>query len=127
MAKIVIVDDEPDLRSLIRMSLEINDHEFFEACDAQTGLMLIESVNPDLILLDVMMPGEINGFILCDMLKSSTKFENTPIIFLTGADSDDDKKTGIQSGANHYLVKPFLPQQLVDLSEALLKKAEEGS
>lgn len=122
MAKIVIVDDEPDLRALIRMSLEINNHEFFEACDAQTGLQLIESVDPDLILLDVMMPGEINGFILCDILKSSSKFENTPIIFITGADSDEDRITGKLSGANNYLIKPFQPQELVDLSEALLKK-----
>lgn len=122
MAKIVIVDDEPDLRTLIRMSLEINQHEFYEACDAQTGLQLIESVNPDLILLDVMMPGEINGFILCDILKSSSEFEDTPIIFITGADSDEDRVTGRLSGANHYLVKPFEPQELVELSESLLQK-----
>ena len=122
MAKIVIVDDEPDLRSLIKMTLEINNHEFFEACDAQTGLALIESVEPDLILLDVMMPGEFDGIALCDILKSSSRFESTPIIFLTGADSDDDKKEALQAGANHYITKPFLPQQLVDLSEALLIK-----
>lgn len=120
MAKVVIVDDEPDLRALIRMTLEINNHEFYEACDAPTGLALIESVDPDLILLDVMMPGEFDGIALCDILKSSSKFEDTPIIFLTGADSDQDKREGLQSGASHYLIKPFMPQQLVDLSEELL-------
>lgn len=120
MARIVIIDDEPDIRQLIRMSLEVNQHEFFEACDAQTGLRLIESVVPDLILLDVMMPGEINGFILCDILKSSSQLDHIPIIFLTGADSDNDRRAGLQSGADHYLVKPFLPQQLIDLSETAL-------
>lgn len=123
MARIVIIDDEPDIRLLIRMTLEINRHIFFEACDAQTGLKLIESVEPDLILLDVMMPGEINGFILCDILKSSGRFEQTPVIFLTGADSEDDRKVGLQSGASHYLIKPFLPQQLIELSESLLSQA----
>lgn len=127
MARIVIVDDEPDMRALIRMSLEIDDHEFFEACDAQTGLQLIESVDPDLIVLDVMMPGEINGLILCDILKSSSRFEDTPIIFLTGADSDDDRKAGLKSGASHYLIKPFLPEELVDLSKALLHNKKPAS
>lgn len=119
-SKIVIVEDQPEIRLLLRMTLEINDYEIFEAGDAQMGLHLIERVEPDLILLDVMMPGEINGFILCEMLKSTSWSENIPIIFLTGADSDEDRKAGLQSGASHYLVKPFLPEKVVSLCEEIL-------
>lgn len=120
--KIVIVEDQPEIRLLLRMTLQINNYEIFEASDGQMGLHLIEKVEPDLILLDVMMPGDINGFILCEMLKSTSWSENIPIIFLTGADSDEDRKAGLQSGANHYLVKPFLPEKLVSLCEEALGK-----
>lgn len=120
--KIVIVEDQPEIRLLLRMTLEINAYEIFEASDAQMGLHLIEKTEPDLIILDVMMPGEVNGFMLCDMLKSSSRFESTPIIFLTGADSDEDRKVGLQSGANYYLVKPFLPEKLVSLCEKVLSR-----
>ncbi len=120
--KVVIIEDQPEIRLLIKLTLEINGYEFFEACDANMGMLLIEKVKPDLILLDVMMPGEINGLILCDILKSTEEYADIPIIFLTGADSSEDRKNGLQSGASYYLIKPFLPQQLIDLSEELLQR-----
>jgi len=120
--KVVIIEDQPEIRLLIKLTLEINEYEFFEACDASMGMQLIEKVKPDLILLDVMMPGEINGLILCDILKSTEEYTDIPIIFLTGADSSEDRKNGLQSGASYYLIKPFLPQQLIDLSEELLQR-----
>ena len=123
MAKIVIVDDEPDLRALIRMSLEIDDHEFFEACDAQTGLQLIESVNPDLILLDVDMP-DMDGREACRLIRKAGV--STPVIMLTGQSSDSDAILGLDSGANDYVTKPFRFAVLLARIRAHLRSHEQS-
>lgn len=119
--KVVIVEDQPEIRLLIKLTLDSERYEFFEASDALMGHSLIEKVMPDLILLDVMMPGELDGLMLCDMLKSTDKYAHIPIIFLTGADSSEDHDTAMQSGASYYLLKPFLPQQLVELTDLIIK------
>lgn len=119
--KIVIVEDQPSLRNLIKMSLEIRErYEIHEAGDAQMGMMVIESVEPDLVFLDVMMPGEFDGFMLCDILKSTDKFRDVNIVILTALGSEDNRTTGMLAGANHYLVKPFLPDDLLKLTDKIL-------
>jgi two-component system phosphate regulon response regulator PhoB len=121
--KVVIVEDQPEIRLLIKLTLDSNRYDFFEASDAQMGFNLVEKVMPDLILLDVMMPGEIDGLMLCDMLKSTDEYAHIPIIFLTGADSSEDHSAAMKSGASYYLLKPFLPQQLVELTDLIIKLA----
>lgn len=119
--KIVIVEDQPSLRNLIKMSLDIREHyEIHEAGDAQMGMKLIEAVQPDLVFLDVMMPGEFDGFMLCDILKSTDQYRDVHIVILTALGSNADRKSGMLSGADHYLVKPFMPDDLLQLTDNIL-------
>jgi len=120
MAKIVIVDDEPDLRALIRMSLEINNHEFFEACDAQTGLQLIESVDPDLILLDVMMP-DMSGAEVAEELLLDDRTKNIPIVFITALVKKNEVKNDSGTvGGREFMAKPVSKEELINRIETTL-------
>ena len=117
MKKILIVDDEEKIRELIRINLEIVGYECYEASDGNKALEAIESFKPDLVLLDVMLPG-LSGFeIVDDFVK-----KNIPIIFLTAKDSTIDKVKGLKLGADDYITKPFNNIELIARIETVLRR-----
>ena len=120
LKKILIIEDQPDIRKLVRMTLDFNDYEIHETADAETGLRMVAEVRPDLVLLDIMMPGKMDGLALCRLLKSSTEHGNISVILLTARGQQADKQAGMEAGADDYLVKPFSPLKLIELVEAFI-------
>ncbi|MGL4336267.1 MAG: response regulator transcription factor [Turicibacter sp.] len=107
--KILVVDDEQHIVDFITMGLEMEGYEVICAYDGITGIELAKSLQPDLIILDVMLPG-LNGFLVCEKIKES---QDIPIIMLTAKDEVDHKVTGLNLGANDYMVKPFHFKELL--------------
>lgn len=114
MKKILIVDDHAQIRRLIRMTLEFEDYEIGEASDGESALQLAAAQQPDLMLLDVMMPGPIDGLELCKRLRLAFPASGLRIIMLSARGHAHDREAGLQAGADTYLVKPFSPLQLID-------------
>lgn len=112
--KILIIEDEPDAATLLKMHLEKHGYEVLSAGDGKEGYRLARTRAPDLILLDLMIPG-MDGFWVCSMIKSDKKFSGIAIIALTGRSSADDMNTAKKCGVNDYVVKPF------EFSELLAK------
>jgi len=112
MKNILIVDDHADIRRLIRMTLEFEDYEIREAANGEAALALAAQREPDLVLLDVMMPGTINGLDVCRTLRSAGRAPK--VIILSARGQAGDREAGLQAGADAYLVKPFSPLQLID-------------
>ncbi|MDD5225996.1 MAG: response regulator [Candidatus Omnitrophica bacterium] len=104
--KILVVDDEPDIQTIVGGRLTALGFEVLMAKDGQEGLNLARKESPDVILLDLMLP-KLDGFKVCRMLKFDKAFENIPIIIFSAKGSDADKKLATQSGADAYMVKPF--------------------
>jgi DNA-binding response OmpR family regulator len=114
MKKILIVDDHADIRRLIRMTLEFEDYDVREAADGEAALALAREFQPDLVLLDVMMPGAINGLDVCRQLRAERGTGVGPrVIMLSARGQASDREAGLQAGADTYLVKPFSPLQLI--------------
>ena len=124
LKKILIIEDQPDIRRLLKMTMDFSNYEVHEASEADSGFGMIKAIKPDLILLDIMMPGEVNGLQLCTMLKSSESFQHIPIVLLTARGQLVDRQAGLAAGANEYLVKPFSPIKLIETVESLLLKAK---
>lgn len=115
MKKILIVEDHADIRRLIRMTLEFEDYEICEAHDGESALAMAQELSPDLVLLDVMMPGAVNGLEVCRRLSTGSAPNARPrIIMLSARGQSDDRDAGLKAGADMYLVKPFSPLQLID-------------
>lgn len=112
MKKILLVDDHADIRRLIRITLGKN-FEVFEAEDGTTGLAMAREKRPDLVVLDVMMPSELNGLQVLDALKSDPQLSATPVIMVTARGQAQDYEDGMRRGADAYFIKPFSPLQLV--------------
>ena len=119
MKKILIVEDQPDIRKLIRMTLEFEDYEIHEAADGAFGLRMASAIGPDLMLLDVMMPGELDGYQVCARIKKNAALKHTQVVLLTARGQQSDLEEGRKAGANAYLVKPFSPLELMDKVEEL--------
>lgn len=114
MKKILIVDDHADIRKLIRMTLEFEDFEVKEASTGNTALQLVHEWQPDLVLMDVMMPGSLSGLEVCARLKSDPALADLRIILLSARGQARDREAGMRAGADAYMVKPFSPLQLID-------------
>ncbi|MDX2177925.1 MAG: response regulator [Candidatus Sumerlaeia bacterium] len=110
MWRILTVDDEPDVRAIIVASLR-NHYEVFEAQDGLDALEKIKRVEPDFVIMDVMMP-LMNGFEACDAIRKDPVFRALPVMFLTALGTKEDMKKGYGVGANLYLTKPFDPARL---------------
>ncbi|MBP6764179.1 MAG: response regulator [Rubrivivax sp.] len=123
MKRVLIVEDQPDIRKLIRMTLEFEAYEIHEAADGAFGLNLARATRPDIVLLDVMMPGELDGLQVCHRLKNDPDTRHIKVVLLTARGQARDREAGQQAGADEYLVKPFSPLQLIDTIERLLQTA----
>lgn len=124
MPKILIADDEPSLRLLVRATLGVNkSYELIEASDGNESLSKAQSEMPDLLLLDVMMPG-LSGFEVCERLKNDPKTKKIIIIMLTAKGQQSDRDWAISVGTDYFLTKPFSPMELFNLIEKILNKAK---
>lgn len=112
--RILIVDDQGELRKLVRMTLDFGDYELHEAENGKRALELTKVLQPDLIILDVMMPGEFDGFQVCEKLQQDSIEKIPYVILLTARGQITDIEEGIRVGADDYLVKPFSPLELID-------------
>ncbi|MFA5507209.1 MAG: response regulator [Vulcanimicrobiota bacterium] len=125
-AKVLVVDDEPNvLRSLVQY-LTIEEFTVETASNGQEALEKVDSFNPELILLDVMMPG-MDGFEVLDKVKEKPGHSDTPVIMLTAKDQSSDVLKGYQSGATSYLVKPFNLDELVETINQTLERSKSKS
>ena len=120
---ILIIDDEPAIRDMLRVALEMADYRCFEAENAQQGHALVIDEKPDLILLDWMMPGT-SGIELARRLKRDEITAKTPIIMLTAKGEEDNKIQGLETGADDYITKPFSPRELIARLKAVLRRIE---
>lgn len=111
---ILIVDDNSELRELVRLTLEYSDYALHEAENADEALLMIKEIHPEVILLDIMMPGEMDGLELCRLIKSHPKMKAIRVILLTAKGQQPDLKLGGEAGADAYFVKPFSPMSLLD-------------
>lgn len=111
--KILIVDDETELLKAISIRLKASGYEVLTAQDGQEGLEKARNSNPDLIILDVLMP-RLDGYEVCRLLKFDEKHSLIPVIMLTAKTQEVDKAMGKKVGANDYLTKPFETQDLID-------------
>jgi DNA-binding response OmpR family regulator len=123
MKQILIIEDQADIRRLIRWTLEFEDYEIHEANNGPAGLTLAKSLKPDLVLLDVMMPGGLDGFQVCEQIKADAELAQTPVVILTARSQERDRQAGERAGADAFLAKPFSPMQLVETVSTILSKA----
>lgn len=125
--KVLIVEDQPDIRSLIRATLEFEAFEITEAEDGRGGLDKFVAVRPSIVLLDVMMPGELDGLQVCERIKQSPNGKDVTVILLTARGQKTDIELGAKAGADAYLVKPFSPLELIDTIEAKVAAAAKAA
>lgn len=117
--RVLIVDDEKDLVKMVALQLEASGYEVISAYDGQEGLNKAREENPDLIILDLMLP-RLDGYKVCRMLKFDDKYKNIPIVIFTGRAQEEDEKLGYETGANAYIVKPFRLNTLLDKIDELV-------
>ena len=125
MAKntIMVVDDEPDIRQLVKFNLEKEGFDVVSVADGESALEEVRNHYPDLIILDVMLPG-IDGIEVCFKLKSDPAFKAIPIVMLSAKSDESDQLVGLKIGADDYLVKPFSPKVLVAKISAIIRRSE---
>ena len=123
MKRVLIVEDQAEIRKLIRMTLEFEDYDIHEAANGPDGLRMAQDIHPDLVLLDIMMPGELDGLQVCQLLKSDAALKATKVVLLTARSQARDRAAGRAAGANDYLVKPFSPLQLIEVIERHVRAA----
>ncbi|MBI2854894.1 MAG: response regulator [Chloroflexi bacterium] len=116
--KVLLVDDDPRTRNLLAMSLG-NRFSLLEAADGRQALEVARSEKPDLVLLDIAMPGN-NGLEVCRLLKQGPETSNIVVVMLTGRDTAEDKEQAMEVGATDYVTKPFSPRALLDKVVELL-------
>lgn len=121
--KILVVEDEPDIRKLIHYNLAQEHHQVVEAEDGERALRLLQREKPDLIILDLLLPG-MSGLELCRALRGRPDTARFPILMLTAKAGEADRVVGLEMGADDYLTKPFSPREMVARVKALLRRSE---
>lgn len=119
--KVLVVEDDPDIRELISFNLVREGYEIHPASSGDRGLTLAQALEPDIILLDVMLPG-LDGFEVCRRLRASSQTQGVPIIMLTARSEDADIITGLEVGADDYITKPFSPKVLSARIRTVLRR-----
>lgn len=121
MAKILIAEDEPDIRDLITFTLRYAGHEVFAVVNGEEAVKSAGQVMPDLILMDVRMP-RMTGYEACAILKKDPELSKIPVVFLSAKGQDSEIRTGLEAGAEEYFLKPFAPSELTEKVRELLEK-----
>lgn len=118
---VLVVDDESDIRELVRYNLEMRGYRVEEAADGEIALEMAKMLQPAIIILDLMLP-KIGGLEVCRILKTDSATKGIPIIMLTALGSEVDKIVGLELGADDYVTKPFSPRELVARIGAVLRR-----
>lgn len=124
MRRILIADDEHNIRHILDFSLHVEGFDVLAAQDGEEALALAASELPDLVIMDVMMPG-CGGIEACRRLKQNPRTKQIPVILLTARSSREDREAGEAAGAAEYITKPFSPQKVIDLIQSILGVAHE--
>lgn len=119
--KILVVDDEPHLLLLMEARLKASGYEVLTAADGQTALEMAKKQNPDLMILDLMLP-KMDGYKVCALLKKDMRYSRIPIILFSARAQQEDMKMGEEAGADAYITKPFEPKRLLAKMEELISK-----
>lgn len=119
------MDDEENILRLLRFTLEQAGFQVITAEDSSSALKLVRTKHPDLIILDVMLPG-MDGLTLCQALRADKRFGNIPVIMLSARGKETDKVLGLETGADDYVTKPFSPRELVARVRAHLRRQPTG-
>ena len=120
--KILVVEDEPDIRKLVNYNLSQERYKVVEAEDGEKALKLIQREMPNLVILDLMLPG-LSGLEVCKLLRERPETTKLPILMLTAKAGEADRVIGLEMGADDYLPKPFSPRELVARVRAILRRA----
>jgi phosphate regulon transcriptional regulator PhoB len=123
-AKVLVIDDEKDIVSLLRYHLEKSGFQCLEGMDGSAALRLVREHHPDLLILDLMLPG-MDGLEICRQLRQDVSTARLPILMLTAKAEEVDRVVGLEVGADDYVVKPFSPRELVARVRAILRRAHE--
>jgi two-component system phosphate regulon response regulator PhoB len=121
--KILVIEDEKKLAKIIKNFLEKNNFEVADLYDGEDAIITAETFNPNLILLDWMLPG-LSGLEICRQIRSNKSINKVPIIFLTAKGEEEDKLRGLDIGADDYITKPFSQIELIARIKALLRRSE---
>lgn len=122
--RILLVEDEEDIAALIKLQAELSGYKLHVEVDGINGYRAIEREKPDLVVLDIMLPGE-NGLDVCRRIKSSSELKNIPIIMLSAKGEELDIVLGLELGADDYVQKPFSPKVLFSRIKAILRRSKE--
>jgi len=122
MAKIVVADDDADIRDLVVFKLEQSGHEVVPVSDGAAAVVACRAELPDLAVLDVMMPG-MSGVDACRELRADPMLARIPVILLTARAQESDIERGFSAGADDYVVKPFSPRELASRVDAVLERS----
>ena len=118
MATVLLVDDDPKIRELLRLYVQRDGHRTLEAADGEIAVATALRARPDLVVLDIMLPG-LDGFEVAHRIRAGS---DVPILMLTARSGDSDKVVGLDVGADDYVVKPFSPRELIARIRALLRR-----
>jgi len=120
MKKILIVDDKEEVRELVEVTLKSENYRVFQAGNGKEAIGIARQEKPDLIIMDIMMPGKIDGIEATRIIKSDPETRGITVIMLTAKGQNSDKKNGHEAGADDYFVKPFSPLDLIRKVEEIL-------
>lgn len=119
--KVLVVDDEEYIQHILNFSFSAEGYQVITANDGEEAIEKAKNENPDVIVLDIMMP-KMDGYEACRRLKSDPKTRNIPVILLTAKGREVDRKLGNEAGADDYMVKPFSPGRLIERVESMIRK-----
>lgn len=122
--RILLIEDEEDIAALIKLQAEISGYKLHVEVDGINGYRAIEREKPDLVILDIMLPGE-NGLDVCRKMKSNTETKNIPVVILSAKGEELDIVLGLELGADDYVPKPFSPKILFSRIKAVLRRGKE--
>ena len=121
MTKILIAEDEPDIRELVAFTLRFGGYEVVTAMNGEEAVQFALRELPDMILMDVRMP-RMTGYDACRVMKADPLLRHIPVVFLSAKGQETEIQTGLNAGAEEYLLKPFAPDQLTERVRAILLK-----
>ena len=121
MAKILVAEDEADIRELVTFMLRFAGHEVLAATNGEDAVLMAFRETPDLVLLDVRMP-RMTGYDACRMIRANPDLRNVPVIFLSAKGQESEVRAGMAAGAEEYLLKPFSPMDLANKVKIILAR-----
>ncbi len=123
--RILLIEDEEDIAALLKLQAEVSGYKLHVEVDGINGYRAIEREKPDLVILDIMLPGQ-NGFDVCRKIKNNPELKNIPVIILTAKGEELDVVLGLELGADDYVAKPFSPKVLFSRIKAVLRRGKEA-